>query len=190
MMFSFKGASGMKPCCLCSNITLRLQVASHDRTSFLLPHSEWDVRKMVFATQASIQANVQELNIKRAANVSKAHFDKVESALGLAYSPHGPLWSQAFWDCLYDDLTNCIQFDWMHVYMVSGAWNTESGYLFELLKDAQNLLSVLEDLHLAEKHTRQGNHRPKDFGEMDRWRNQMQRIRGVKHLPSNTTHVA
>ena len=137
MMFSFKGASGMKPCCLCSNITLRgLQVASHDRTSFLLPHSEWDVRKMVFATQASIQANVQELNIKRAANVSKAHFDKVESALGLAYSPHGPLWSQAFWDCLYDDLTNCIQFDWMHVYMVSGAWNTESGYLFELLKGA------------------------------------------------------
>ena len=174
MMFSFKGASGMKPCCLCSNITLRgLQVATHDRTSFLLPHTEWDVSKMVFATQASILANVQELNTKRAAHVTKAHFEKVESALGLAYSPHGPLWSQAFWDCLYDDLTNCIRFDWMHVYMVNGAWNTESGYLFELLKDAgfhiKTFSPVLEDLQLAPRHTRQGNHRPKDFGEMDRW---------------------
>ena len=51
-----RGASGMKPCRLCAIITLRgLQVATRDSTSFLLPHKEWDVSKMFFSTQASVQ---------------------------------------------------------------------------------------------------------------------------------------
>ena len=50
----------------------------NSRQNFLLPHTGWDVSKIVFATQASILENVQELNTTRAAHVTKAHFEKVD----------------------------------------------------------------------------------------------------------------
>ena len=96
MCFGFKGASGMKCCALCMNITLRhLQVAAHDNSNWMVPHTETDISKMVFATSQSILDNVAALEAK-AGRTSKAKFEKMEMSLGLNHVPEGRLQGQQF----------------------------------------------------------------------------------------------
>ena len=133
--FGFKGASGLKCCCLCSNVTLRnLQVADHDTAhAWMIPHTETDVSKMVFATSESILRNVAELQ-SSVTRLSKQAFEKVEMALGLNFTPQGPLSSPIFLGHLSETVVDAISFDWMHVLLVKGLWNSELGLLMGVLK--------------------------------------------------------
>ena len=90
MRFSFKGASGLKCCCLCCNVILRgLRIAEHDTNAWMIPHTETNVSKIVFATDQSVLANVAKLQA-HVGNVSKQAFEKMETALGLNHVPEGP----------------------------------------------------------------------------------------------------
>ena len=106
MCFGFKGASGMKCCALCVNITLRhLQVADHDDSNWMVPHTETDISKMVFATSQSILDNVAALEAK-AGRTSKAKFEKMEMSLGLNHVPEAPL-------ALPASSTTCVAHWWI-----------------------------------------------------------------------------
>ena len=139
MCFGFKGASGMKCCALCMNITLRhLQVADHDDSNWMVPRTETDISKMVFATSQSILDNVAALEAK-AGRTSKAKFEKMEMSLGLNHVPEGPLSSPCFLNHLRGTLVDIISFDWMHCFLVSGLWNSEMGLLLQALKEHANI---------------------------------------------------
>lgn len=132
-----KGASGSKPCVFCQNVTLHgLNLHTNDPSGRLVSHAEPDVSKLSFETNESLAAALALLGQEVAARRSKATIERTEKALGLVHNPDGPLCSQQFLAKLQGGPLDVIQFDWMHLYCVSGILNTELGYLMDSLKTA------------------------------------------------------
>ena len=68
--------------------------------------------------------------------MNRQQFVKCQQALGINYEPDGAL---LFWDKLGDYFEGgpitVTQWDYMHCYFVNGIFNSEAGYLLEVLKD-------------------------------------------------------
>ena len=133
--WSFKGASGQIPCFLCQNVTLhRLQIAANDSSGFLVSHCCTDLEKIRFHTNGSMFESINHVRASSFA-MNQKQFVKCQQALGINYEPDGAL----FWDKLGDYFEGgpitVTQWDYMHCYFVNGIFNTEAGYLLEVLKD-------------------------------------------------------
>lgn len=134
---SLKGASGSKPCVFCQNVTLHgLNLHTNDPSGRLVSHAEPDVSKLSFETNESLADALGLLGREVAARRSRAAVERTEKALGLVHNPEGALCSPEFLAKLQGGPLDAIQFDWMHLYCVSGILNTELGYLMGSLKDA------------------------------------------------------
>ena len=134
--WSCKGSSGTLPCLYCKNVTLAsLQVAQNDATGYFVPHTETDVSKWILQDDNSIIQNAVALH-QQFGQVSKANFSRSEMALGLQYAPEGALWCPELLNHqLHGGPISVTQFDYMHIYFVSGVWNTETGLLLQAIKD-------------------------------------------------------
>ena len=63
----------------------------------------------------------------------KGAFEDLEKALGLTFSAEGALYDENFMQSIPGPVS-MTSYDWMHIYLVSGLWNTE----FPLLMNAIN----------------------------------------------------
>ena len=134
--WSCKGASGSLPCILCRNVTLAsLEVAQNDSTGFFIPHTTTDSTRFLLQDDNGILQNAHALQNKFGQG-TKASFARAEMALGLQYAPEGALWSpELVANQLHGGPISVTMFDYMHVYLVSGIWNTEVGLLLQCIKD-------------------------------------------------------
>jgi hypothetical protein len=141
--WSCKGSSGTLPCLFCKNVTLEsLQVAQNDATGYFVPHTETDVSKWILQDDNSIIQNAVALH-QQFGQVSKANFSRSEMALGLQYAPEGALWCPHLLNHqLHGGPISVTQFDYMHIYFVSGVWNTETGLLLQAIKDVVTVAEV------------------------------------------------
>ena len=110
--WSIKGASGSKPCMYCQNVVLH-HLGLH-------PHSDLDTSKLALETDDSVLQGARSL-AEAFGTISRAQFEKMEKAPGIVHTG-GPI--------------AVTQMDWMHIYCVSGVFNTEGGFLMARLKDA------------------------------------------------------
>ena len=54
----------------------------------------------------------------------KGAFEDLEKALGLTFSAEGALYDENFMQSIPGPVS-MTSYDWMHIYLVSGLWNTE-----------------------------------------------------------------
>ena len=128
------GASGFLPCFFCKNATLHsLSLWQTDSTNYLQSHCQLDTSKLDFQSDNSSRSAVQYLKNQHG-HISKEAFGRIEKSLGLNYAPAGALQSDTFWGLLDGGPICVIQYDFMRA-LLSGAWNTETGLLFQALKD-------------------------------------------------------
>ena len=128
-IWSFKGSSGTMMCFACRNIVNHhSDLDEHDSTNSLVPSYSPSLDRVVLHDDASILANANYLAAQK--NVlPKTKFERLEQALGLVYTEEGGLWCDRFLACLSGGVVSCTCYDWMHVLLVSGTWNTETGLL-------------------------------------------------------------
>ena len=130
---SFKGAAGSLPCPLCRNVAQhQSDLANHDHSGRLIPHTEPNTDRMVLHTDQSIQETMNHLKTQHPI-LNKSAFENLEKSLGLIYQPQGALYDAVFHSRFVGGVFNAIQFDWMHCYLVGGALNHEIGLLMEAL---------------------------------------------------------
>lgn len=150
--WNLKGASGTKPCFFCQNVTLHhLKLHEHDATGRLQSHTQTDVSKLALETDGSVVEACRHLEREAAIATTKARLDRVEKALGINHMEGHPLSSQELAVHLRGGPITVTQMDWMHIYCVSGIFNTEGGYLMDSMKDAGFRFPDL-DRYLQEFH--------------------------------------
>ena len=132
-LWGVKGASGGMCCFLCRNCVLHsLDLHTSDTTGFLCSHAEAKFERFVPQTDATLLEAAQLLRNNYGV-ISKAAFSRKEFALGLNYSPEGPLWCDEFLKQTRGAVRS-TQFDWMHVYLVNGVFHSELTLLMDELK--------------------------------------------------------
>lgn len=142
-LWGFKGASGNMPCFFCQNVSLHSSdLAKNDKTGFLVPHTCCDTSKFVRHTDDSILEAARFLQTTFG-TVSKAAFNRHEQACGLNHCPEGPLLSEEFLANIIPGPISATQFDWVHIYLVGGIFQTECTHLLTSLR---GVLSV-RDAH-------------------------------------------
>ena len=134
-VWGFKGASGAMPCFLCRNCTLHsLQLHVSDSSGWLVSHTEPSLERFLPQTDQTLLEAAEFLATKHAEPVSKAQFARFEYSLGLNFNPEGALWSRDLLACLRGGPVSCSLFDWMHVYLVNGAFHSEVTACMEAAK--------------------------------------------------------
>ena len=122
MLWGAKGASGLKPCMLCLNVFNRLYRAEAraimDTDGLTMDHDDWDASKMILHTPGSLASIVRRIS----APMPKTHLAALETDLGWNLAPESILWHNSL-------LKHChpcssVLFDWMHVFLVGGVFNT------------------------------------------------------------------
>ena len=128
----FKGASGSKICALCQNVTShQARLHAHDASAFLIPSTETDISKFALITNDIVFETVDMLHHEQA-RVSTAGLKRLQQATGFNYKPQGLLMCQQLRPMIKP--ASMLMYDWMHVYMVSGAFNHECGLLLGTLQ--------------------------------------------------------
>lgn len=128
-VWSVKGASGTMLCMQCRNVVASASdLDTHASAGSLLPSCITSLAGVVGHTDGSIQANAQFLAAQKP-RASKAAFDRLEQGLGLSFAPKGALWSADCYDYMLGGPASATCFDWMHIFLVAGLWNTETGLL-------------------------------------------------------------
>ena len=130
---SFKGAAGSIPCFLCRNICQHgSDLATFDTSGFLVPHTDLNQKHWRLHTQESILEVIGLLKRQKPA-LGKGAFEKLEQSLGISYQSEGALFCDNFHSRFPGGPAACMQYDWMHTYLVGGIMNHEVGYLMEAL---------------------------------------------------------
>ena len=125
--FAVKGASGIAPCALCSNVVSRRSgLDEHDVTGELAAIHETDVLRFrarsdddLWSAHAALQA--------RHGSIAAAAFEQMEKSLGVNFNPHGVLAARSL------PLVSTWMFDWLHIYCVTGLFNLELGLLLPVI---------------------------------------------------------
>ena len=65
--------------------------------------------------------------------MGKGAFEELEKSLGLTFAPEGALFDENFMSSI-PGVVSMTSFDWMHVYLVSGLWNSEVPLLIDKVK--------------------------------------------------------
>lgn len=148
-IFSFKGSSGTMCCFKCSNLvshSSRLDL--HDPTSNLQPSCVTDLSRCHQHTDDSVHRNAMHLHAQQSV-VTKKEFEVLQQSCGLTYQPGGVLWNPRFPE-LCGGLISTAMFDWMHVMVVGGAWNSETGLMFDSIASQisnQDVDRFLQSVH-------------------------------------------
>lgn len=132
LLWSFKGASGTMICFRCSNVvnhTSKLDL--HDPSGTLVPSSTVNLSTCRLHTDGSIEQNAQAL-AGQLGILTKSKFAELEQSMGLTYCDRGVLWMPQM--SYMPGLISVGCFDWMHIMVVNGAWNSEVGHLFEAIQ--------------------------------------------------------
>ncbi|CAE7536265.1 unnamed protein product [Symbiodinium sp. CCMP2592] len=117
-----KGASGLVFCVHCQNaVDHKSHVAASSRGT-QVSSLETDISRFRRQTKESIKAYMDYLAEQKPLQ-TKTKFEKLQTALGFNFKPMGLLAHAAYGPKLID----CIMFDWMHVYLVSGLFNVLTG---------------------------------------------------------------
>ncbi|CAJ1428127.1 unnamed protein product [Effrenium voratum] len=136
-----KGASGTILCCHCSNVVdFKSQLDKCDRSSHLVNSLSTDASTWRLHTHNSIQRTVEHLEEQRAV-LNQGQFARLEQSLGFNYRPAGLLAHPA-WGAQFLEKT---MFDWMHVYVVSGIANVQTGLMVGDLTRHGTTLRHLQD---------------------------------------------
>lgn len=131
--WSNKGSSGLFICLFCQNVTNHLlNVAVHDKSNWLVPSSVCSLDRCVLHTDESVMAAVRKLKSDRP-GMGKGAFEELEKSLGLTFAPEGALFDENFMSSI-PGVVSMTSFDWMHVYLVSGLWNSEVPLLIDKVK--------------------------------------------------------
>ena len=129
-MWGVKGASGTLPCLLCDNVVQsRSNLHKYDITGTLVPHTEFNMRRLRLRTSQFFADAATRLSNERARR-SKKDFEVLEQSLGVNYSPNGLLFDPA----CHLKAAEHTMFDWLHVYLVNGIFQTEVNLLLPILK--------------------------------------------------------
>ena len=83
-------------------------------------------------TDQSINQSAKKLIMEKG-RLRKGAFEDLEKALGLTFSAEGALYDENFMQSIPGPVS-MTSYDWMHIYLVSGLWNSE----FPLLMNAIN----------------------------------------------------
>ena len=121
-IYSCKGAAGLKPCMLCCNLfNLRFRragIEAVDVDKWVVFHDHHDASDLVLQTRETLQTIIGRLS----APMSKTDRATLETHLGWNHNPDGLMADPVFRE-LASPIDHCL-FDWMHVFLVSGVWNT------------------------------------------------------------------
>ena len=139
-MFSFKGASGRHVCPLCHAVVAESSEL-HRFSSSVVPSTSTHVADWQLATDQSIRNSIRCLHSNFNV-VSQKEFENMTKSCGWNYVPTGLLGTGEV-DDLRIGVVSMLQYDWMHCFIVNGAWNIELGAVLAGLKTAgfnQNML--------------------------------------------------
>ena len=141
-VWGWKGATGWKCCFFCQNVVLEAsELAQYDATGRLVSHCETDVSKLALQTDNALMQSAASLVANL--HLPKGRFADMEKALGINYLREGALFDQGLQEFLSGGPIAITQYDIMHVFYVSGVWNTECGLVLKVLKE-ESLLSYKE----------------------------------------------
>ena len=130
--WSNKGSSGLFICIFCQNVTNHLlDLAAHDRTGRLVPSYVCSLNTCAQHTDQSINQAAKKLVLEKGRR-GKGAFEDLEKALGLTFSAEGALYDENFMNSI-PGAVSMTSYDWMHVYLVSGLWNSEVSLLLDVL---------------------------------------------------------
>ena len=122
--WSNKGSSGLFICIFCQNVTNHLMdLAAHDRTGRLVPSCICSLNTCAQHTDQSIKQAAKKLVLEKG-RIRKGAFEDLEKALGLTFSAEGALYDENFVNSIPGPVS-MTSYDWMHIYLVSGLWNSE-----------------------------------------------------------------
>ena len=150
-MFACKGSGGLKPCLLCLNVynfKNARNVIEHDRTGISQPHTCTEWRKLKLHTTGTVTAIANRLS-SAVMIMGKTNFAELETRLGWNYVPESVIFQPN--GMRLCDPTKCVVFDWMHVFFVSGIFNTHAGLMMWTLKEYGITYGMLET-YLAQWH--------------------------------------
>lgn len=134
-LWGWKGSSGSFPCFQCQNIVLhKLDLHRNDPSGYLQSHANPDLSRVIRHTDSSVMDAVRSLK-QAAGNLSHAALERREVALGVLYLEQGALYSEQLLKNVLGGPISVSQFDWMHVFLVSGVFQTELTLLMEVLKN-------------------------------------------------------
>ena len=130
--WSFKGAGGIVPCPLCTNIVSSASNLVRHSGS-LKELSSATLNGVAFNDDVKFTSMARELE-RKSGVVTKKEFEQLEKAYGITYQPCMAALNQ---DLLrIAGPCSSICFDWMHIYFVSGIFNSEAGWLLDFINDS------------------------------------------------------
>ena len=156
--FDVKGASGVCPCPLCSNVVSRHSgLEDHDSSGSLVPIQETDAGKFRARSDQDLWT-AHHLLASSHGTTSKAAFEQLEKSLGVNYNPLGVLANMTA------PLVSSWMYDWLHIYLVHGLFNVELGLLLPLLYNAgisfTALLAFMQGMRWPKHWQSRRNERP------------------------------
>ena len=139
----------------CQNVTNHLlEVAAHDTSDWLVPSFVCSLDQCVLHTDESVMAVIRKLKADKA-TLRQGAFDELEKTLGFTYCEEGALFDENFMATIPGPVS-MTSYDWMHVYLVSGLWNSEVSLLLSKVKEghgigASSLVAFLKKLSWPKK---------------------------------------
>ena len=128
-LWECKGSSGTPPCLFCRNVVEKeaseAAVALGGRAVTIACH---DSSRFQRHTDQSLRANCDFLR-EQILVLGKDAFARLQQTLGLNYVPHGAMFSDEVWQ-LTPPISSTM-FDWMHCYLVNGAFQLEVSLMCE-----------------------------------------------------------
>eukprot|EP00959_Pyramimonas_sp_CCMP1952_P225738 4720370-Pyramimonas_sp.AAC.1 len=118
-ILSCKGATGIKPCCLCQNVVKPSSNLLPDPTGYCIPSTCMDSSRFHLHTHESIRSIQRRL--KYIAENEPARLDGLEILLGFSFNAASILQDED----LDLRLPEVVAWDWMHCYMVGGTFERE-----------------------------------------------------------------
>ena len=163
-MFNCKGSSGLKCCCLCSNVYNKNETRGIiERDPTAVHHTCTDWSKVQLTTPDLLNAIFTTL---ASATGSAADIAEMETSLGWMYHPKALLATERL-RSLVSPLSSCT-WDWMHVFYVSGIFNTCSFLVIKLIIDSH---VKRDDIHcFVASFTCPSKVKPADVLTAKRWK--------------------
>ena len=128
-LWECKGSSGTLPCLFCRNVVEKeaseAAVALGGRAVTIACH---DSSRFQRHTDQSLRANCDFLR-EQILVLGKDAFARLQQTLGLNYVPHGAMFSDEVWQ-LTPPISSTM-FDWLHCYLVNGAFQLEVSLMCE-----------------------------------------------------------
>eukprot|EP00959_Pyramimonas_sp_CCMP1952_P042865 896903-Pyramimonas_sp.AAC.1 len=134
-----KGAGGIKPCCLCQNVVLPTSTLLPDATGYCISAKCHDVSKYHLHTNESLRGIQKKLRHEATAG-TKSELERLEILLGFKYERDGLLQD----DELDVSMVDIFAWDWMHCYLVGGAFEREVDLYVQKTSDYHLGYAVLD----------------------------------------------